>query len=72
MRPYHGLSATASRRAGEKGQQSLARKVWEVMAAEGLANECLQAEQLLRMRLPKLRNPKLAGKATLTLGFDPH
>ena len=41
------------------------------MAAEGLANECLQAEQLLRTRLPKLRNPKLAGKATLTLGLDP-
>ena len=54
-----------------KGSNLSLEKVWEVMAAEGLANECLQAEQLLRTRLPKLRNPKLAGKATLTLGLDP-
>ena len=45
-------------------------KVWEVVAAEGLANECMQAERILRERLPKVKNPKLAGRATITLGID--
>lgn len=45
-------------------------RLWEVMAADGLANECVQAERLLRERLPKVKNPVIAGKATLTLGID--
>ncbi|WP_337376821.1 family 20 glycosylhydrolase [Prevotellamassilia timonensis] len=45
-------------------------RLWEVMAADGLANECVQAERLLRERLPKIKNPVIAGKATLTLGID--
>lgn len=45
-------------------------RLWEVMAADGLANECVQAERLLRERLPKVKNPVIAGKATLTLGLD--
>lgn len=38
-------------------------RLWEVMAADGLANECVQAERLLRERLPKVKNPVIAGKA---------
>lgn len=53
----------------QAGNLSL-NKVWEVMAADGLANECLRAEEVLRNRLPKVRNPKLAGKAVLTLALD--
>ena len=45
-------------------------KVWEVVAAEGLANECVQAERILRERLPRIKNPKLVGRAMLTLGID--
>lgn len=45
-------------------------RLWEVMAADGLANECVQAERLLRERLPRVKNPVIAGKATLTLGID--
>ncbi len=44
---------------------------WEVMAAESLANECTQAEAVLKARLPKLKNPKLVGKVVLSLGLDP-
>lgn len=52
------------------GNHLSVNRLWEVMAADGLANECVQAERLLRERLPKVKNPVIAGKATLTLGID--
>lgn len=54
-----------------EGASLTTERHWEVLAAEGLANECTQAERVLRARIPKLKNPKLAGHATLTLGLDP-
>lgn len=54
-----------------EGNPLTTERHWEVLAAEGLANECTQAERVLRARIPKLKNPKLAGHATLTLGLDP-
>lgn len=54
----------------KQGNNLSLNKVWEVIAADGLANECVQAERLLRNRLPKVHNPKLAGKATITLSLN--
>lgn len=48
---------------------SVMRK-WNVKAAPQLENECRQAERILNARLPKLRNPKLVGTATLTLSIN--
>ena len=44
------------------------RVQWDVVAENGLANECTKAEEILRARLGK---PSAKDKATLTLGIDP-
>lgn len=51
------------------GEPLKVKKVWEVVAAAGLANECIQAERVLH-RIPLLKKPKLMEHATLTLGID--
>ena len=43
------------------------RAVWDVVAENGLANECLKAEQMLRERIGQATRK---GKATLTLAID--
>ncbi len=44
------------------------RAQWDVVAENGLANECTKAEELLRARLGNTSGKE---KATLTLGIDP-
>ncbi len=43
------------------------RTRWEVVAENGLANECTQAERILRERVGKAKGK---GRATITLGLD--
>ncbi len=52
------------------GNELTVARVWEVVSADGLANELMQANRILRERVPALKNPKLAGKAVLTLSID--
>ncbi len=52
-----------------EGELTVAR-TWEVVSADCLANETMQAGRILRERVPVPKNPKLAGKAVLTLSLD--
>lgn len=55
----------------KEGDPLTLHKKWKFVVADGLANEALHAERILRDRLPRVKNPRLAGDATLTLALDP-
>ena len=48
---------------------TLSRK-WKIKASSNLSNESRQAQNILNTRLSKLKNPKLASVATLTLSIN--
>lgn len=53
-----------------KGKPLSLLKVWKYEFADGLSNEAMHAERILRSRLPHPKTPKLAGTATISLEID--
>lgn len=52
------------------GKPLTLRKVWKFEFADGLANEAMHAERILRSRLPRPKAAKLVATATLSLDID--
>lgn len=55
----------------KEGEPLKVAQLWEVMATDGLANECMQAERIIRERMHQFEKVSSKHSAVLTLSIDP-